>query len=93
MAKILRIIPITRPPRKVENIIFQLPTLVYNKINAPIKIAKTDVSPTDHGINPKNISETLGRFSIFPAEASAKGVAPEKPSTIPSPPFRSEIQT
>ncbi len=49
--------PITKAPITADNIILQLPIFVKIKKSPPNKINKVDVSPTDPGINPKNISE------------------------------------
>ena len=48
----LKIAVIAAPPTNTENIVFQLAIPVTNKITAPIKIAITEVSPIDPGINP-----------------------------------------
>jgi len=47
----------TAAPINVERIILQLPILVKIKKAAPSKIKKVDVSPTEPGIKPKNISQ------------------------------------
>ena len=69
--------PITIAPINVEIIIRALPTPVKRRIAAPINMASVDVYPMDPAMVPKNMSETSGKLLIFPAAASAKGVAPE----------------
>ncbi|MBT9146158.1 MAG: hypothetical protein DDT42_02040 [candidate division WS2 bacterium] len=81
------------PPNTVDSIIFQLPMPVNMRIKAPIRIARADVSPIEPGIKPKNASENDGKASKLPNAALANGVAPENPSTTPSPVDRPEIQT
>ena len=51
-AKILNIYAIRRPPINIEKIILTEPIPVKIRIAAPIKIAITDVSPTEPGTNP-----------------------------------------
>ena len=43
-----------KPPIKAANIILHAPNPVINNIAAPINTAKTEVSPIEPGINPKN---------------------------------------
>ncbi len=57
---------------------------VQSRMTAPIRMARTEVSPTDPGMIPTNILNTEGRFSRLPAAASASGVAPVNPSTTRS---------
>ncbi len=64
-------------------IIFQLPIPVYMRSAAPRSMAIVDVSPTEPGIVPRNISIKEGISP--PSCALASGVAPEKPSTKLSP--------
>jgi len=64
-AKALKINPIDKPPSKVETMIFQLPIPVRISINAPISIARVDVSPMEPGMNPRNISIAEGILSIW----------------------------
>ena len=52
----LRIDAITKPPKKKETIILQLATPVHSNKPAPIRHIKTEVSPTEPGINPKKES-------------------------------------
>jgi len=84
--------PVRIPPAKVETIIFQLAIPVHRSITAPISMASVEVSPIEPGIKPINISIKDGILSNSPAAACASGVAPEKPSTIPSPFERPSIQ-
>ena len=42
-----------------EIMVRQLATLVNNRITAPIRIQKAEVSPTEPGINPQNMSAVL----------------------------------
>ncbi len=51
---------IKNPPINTELMMRQLPIPVYNKIAAPIKQARVDVSPTDPGIIPMKDSVISG---------------------------------
>ncbi len=91
--------PTKRPPSTVESIIFQLATFVQIRMNAPMRIAMTQVSPTEPGMAPRNISQKpvpywaplFWRASIPPSATKDRGVAPVAPSTRVSP-LRRAIQ-
>ncbi len=78
--------------------VFQLPTPVAIRISAPRRMAKVDTSPTDPGMNPKNISLMESGLPVIPWKVNSpklpasvvaicpNGVAPEYPSiTVPLP--------
>ena len=65
--------------------IFQLATPVKISIAAPMRMAIVEVSPGHPGIRPMNmfsmLSLPLAIVGKLPMAASARGVAPEYPST------------
>ena len=92
----LKINPITIPPAKTENMVFQLATPVHNRMMAPSAIAITLVSPIEPGIKPTTISHMVAGVpftlisSLAPGAAVAACpniVAPVKPSTTCPPPI------
>ena len=91
--------PVRYPPANTLSMIRQLATPVQSRMTAPIRIASVEVSPIHPGIVPKNQSHgppcvhCICDEPVSTAEAaSVSGVAPEKPSTIPSPLVRPAIQ-
>src|SRR6056297_388563 len=80
--------PITKEPITALTIILQLAILLKIKNKPPNKHKKAEVSPTDPGINPKNISETL-YFAVMAASLFCAKypniVSPEIASTLSAP--------
>ena len=74
------------PPTTDENMIFQLATPVQMRIAAPMRIAMAEVSPTEPGIVPMNMSMKSVPAAMRPSGVGwASGVAPDTPSISPLP--------
>jgi hypothetical protein len=64
-ANIFNKAPTNKAPNVVDSMIFQLPTPVIIKENAPSNMAKVDVSPIDPGIKPqKGIPNIVVDYSV-----------------------------
>ncbi len=93
MENVLSRSPIKIAPPNTLTMIFQLPIPVAISIAAPRRIAIADVSPTEPGIVPINISINEGSFVTSPAAHNDNGVAPEYPSIMSLPAVRPAVHT
>ncbi len=85
----------TNPPANTDNMMRQLAIPVASSMAAPISMQRVEVSPTEPGIRPTNMSHndkgspmTFVSVSVSPVfdAICPRGVAPENPSTTaPSP--------